>query len=63
MFGGIGRDRFAVATARKHGPGDAGELVGERDRQQIAVREALEAFSIQGHKTRIAAAGRRSMTT
>src|SRR5215471_15080108 len=42
---GIGRDpRFVVATTRKHSPGDAGELVGERDRQQIAVREALRSL-------------------
>ena len=38
----IGRDpRFVVATAREHGPGDTGELVGERNRQQIAMRQAL----------------------
>ena len=37
----IGRDpRFVVATAREHCPGDAGELVGERDRQQIAMGKA-----------------------
>ena len=39
---GIGCDPWLVVTAsRKHGPGDARELVGERDRQQIAMREAL----------------------
>src|SRR5215813_5330687 len=45
MLCGIRCDpRFVVATTRKHGPGDAGELVGERDRQQIAVREALRSL-------------------
>ena len=29
--------RFVVATSGEHCPGDAGELVGERDRQQVAV--------------------------
>ena len=39
---GIDCDPWLVVTAsRKHGPGDARELVGERDRQQIAMREAL----------------------
>src|SRR6476620_4396929 len=39
---GIGCDpRLVVATSGKHSPGDAGELVGERDRQQIAMGEAL----------------------
>ena len=38
----IGCDpRLIVATSGKDCPGDAGELVGERDRQQIAMREAL----------------------
>ena len=35
-------DPWLVVTAsRKHGPGDARELVGERDGQQIAMREPL----------------------
>jgi hypothetical protein len=33
--------RLVVTTSGKHCPGDAGELVGERDRQQIAMSEAL----------------------
>ena len=37
----IGRDPWCVvAAAGEHGPGDAGELIGERDRQQIAMRQA-----------------------
>src|SRR5215813_6259351 len=39
---GIGRDPwFVVAAAGEHGPGDARELVGERDSQEIAMREAF----------------------
>ena len=39
---GIGcNPRLVVATAGKHGPSDAGELIGERDRQQIAMGEAF----------------------
>src|SRR6266498_3182125 len=35
-------DPWLVVTAScKHGPGDAREFVGERERQQIAMREAL----------------------
>jgi hypothetical protein len=30
---------LVVATARKHGPGDTGELIGEGDRSQIAMRK------------------------
>ena len=38
---GIGRDPwFAVAAASEHGPGEARELVGERNSQEIATREA-----------------------
>ena len=33
--------RLVVTTSGKDCPGDAGELVGERDRQQIAMGEAL----------------------
>src|SRR6266545_2817267 len=32
-----GDPRLVGATARENGPGDAGELVGERDRQHVAV--------------------------
>ena len=39
---GIDCDPWLVVTAaRKHGPGDARQLVGERYRQQIAMSEAL----------------------
>jgi hypothetical protein len=35
---GIGRDPWVVvAAARKHSPGDARELISERDRQQIGM--------------------------
>src|SRR6516164_11862536 len=54
--------RLIGATARENRPGDAGELVGECDRQHVAVRR-LDACSIQGHKPRIAALGRRASTT
>ena len=33
--------RLVVTTSGKDCPGDAGELVGERDRKQIAMGEAL----------------------
>jgi hypothetical protein len=32
---------LVITTSREHCPDDAGELVGKRDRQQIAMREAL----------------------
>src|SRR5215472_10493212 len=39
--GGIGSVPWlVVAATREHGPGDAGELVGERDREQIAMSKA-----------------------
>jgi hypothetical protein len=38
----MARDPWLVVTAAcEHGPGDSGELVGERGRQEIAVRKAL----------------------
>src|SRR5262245_44865662 len=54
--------RLIGATARENRPGDAGELVGECDRQHVAVQPP-RACSIQGHKLRIAAFGRRASTT
>src|SRR5215831_285979 len=30
--------RLVFATARKHGPGDTGEFVGESDREQVALK-------------------------
>src|SRR5262245_4675990 len=42
MLGGIGRDpRFVVAAASEHSPSDAREFVGERDSEEVAVREAF----------------------
>ena len=42
MLGSIRRDPwFIVAAAREHSPGDARELVGECDSEQIAMRQAL----------------------
>ena len=45
IFCGIWGDPWlVVAAAGEHGPSDARELVGERDSQQIAMREALGSF-------------------
>ena len=42
ILGGIGCDPWLVfVTAGEHRPGNAGKLVGERDRQQVAMREAF----------------------
>ena len=42
ILGSIRRDPWLiVAAAREHSPGDARELVGERDSEQIAMRKTL----------------------
>ena len=51
MLCGIGRDpRLIVAATGEHRPGDACELVGEGDGEQIAMRQALGGLVDPGPK-------------
>ena len=54
--------RLVGLTSGENRPGDAGEFVGERDRQHVAV-QPLRCLLDPGHRPRFAALGRRTRTT
>jgi hypothetical protein len=41
ILAALGNPWLVVAASREHGPGDARELVGECDHEQVAMRQAL----------------------